>query len=58
MEYPEINRNEPILLLKNISYRQNNKGILNNIDFDLFPGEIHALVGEHRAGKTALVKLS
>lgn len=57
MEYPEINRNEPILLLKNISYRQNNKGILNNIDFDLFPGEIHALVGEHRAGKTALVKL-
>ena len=27
------------------------------MDFDLYEGEIHALVGEHRAGKSSLVKI-
>ncbi len=30
---------------------------LANVNFDLHPGEIHAIVGEHRAGKSTLVKL-
>jgi two-component system, NtrC family, sensor histidine kinase AtoS len=30
---------------------------LNGVNFDLYDGEIHALVGEHRAGKSSLVKL-
>ncbi|MFA6505312.1 MAG: ATP-binding protein [Treponemataceae bacterium] len=30
---------------------------LNGVDFDLKHGEIHALIGEHRAGKSSLVKI-
>jgi len=30
---------------------------LRGVDFDLSPGEIHALIGEHRSGKTSLMKI-
>jgi two-component system, NtrC family, sensor histidine kinase AtoS len=30
---------------------------LRGVDFDLSPGEIHALIGEHRSGKTTLMKV-
>lgn len=48
---------EDLLLLKNISVSYGNVEALKGVDFDLRPGEVHALVGEHRAGKSTLIKV-
>jgi len=48
----------PILLsMRNIHVAYGSIKALKGVDFDLNRGEIHALVGEHRAGKSSLVKL-
>ena len=47
----------PILRMKNIHVSYESCKALKGVDFDLYPGEIHGLVGEHRAGKSTLVKL-
>ncbi|MEM5946982.1 ATP-binding protein [Spirochaetia bacterium 38H-sp] len=46
-----------ILFMRNIHYKENNTAVLNGVDFELKKGEVHALVGEHRCGKTSLVKI-
>lgn len=43
--------------MRNIHVTYNNIPALKGIDFDLYNGEIHALIGEHRAGKSSLVKI-
>ena len=47
----------PKLEMQDIAVRYGDVVALKNVDFDLYAGEIHALVGEHRAGKSTLVKL-
>lgn len=49
----------PILEVKNLDFRYENslKNILNRISFNLFPGEITALMGCNGAGKTTLMNL-
>ncbi len=47
----------PVLRMRNIHVSYGNIKALNGVDFDLYRGEIHALMGEHRAGKSTLVKL-
>ncbi|HEY9594179.1 MAG TPA: ATP-binding cassette domain-containing protein, partial [Spirochaetia bacterium] len=46
-----------LLELRNIHVSYGGIRALDGVDFDLYAGEIHALVGEHRAGKSSLVKV-
>lgn len=48
---------EPILRLTGVTKRYGGIAALEAADFDLYPGEIHALSGENGAGKSTLCKL-
>ena len=48
----------PLLVsMRNIHVSYDSVQALRGVDFDLGAGEIHGLLGEHRAGKSTLVKL-
>lgn len=49
--------NEFILTMKNISKTFPGVNALENVDFSLQRGEIHALIGENGAGKSTLIKV-
>jgi monosaccharide-transporting ATPase len=51
------NENDFILIMKNISKTFPGVNALENVDFSLQPGEIHALIGENGAGKSTLIKV-
>ena len=46
-----------ILELKNISKSYDKNLVLKKIDFDLYPGEIHSIIGENGAGKSTMMKI-
>ena len=50
-------QNEPTLVLTNINLSFGSLKVLNNINLKLNAGEIHAVLGEHGAGKSSLAKL-
>lgn len=47
---------KPVLELNKVSIAYSGTPILHSIDLSLYPGEIHALVGENGAGKSTLMK--
>ncbi|MDA8409475.1 MAG: ATP-binding protein [Treponema sp.] len=52
-----MDRSGKILDLRNIHVSYGPVKALDGIDLDLYEGELHGLVGEHRAGKSTLVKV-
>ncbi len=48
--------NDPILTARGIVKRYGSVTALNHADFDLYPGEILAVIGDNGAGKSSLIK--
>ena len=47
---------EPILTTRNLVKRYGRVTALDHADFDLYPGEVLAVIGDNGAGKTSLIK--
>jgi ribose transport system ATP-binding protein len=47
----------PLVAATRISIAFNGSPALSDVDFDILPGEVHALVGENGAGKSSLMKI-
>ena len=48
---------QPILRMQEISKSFFGVKVLDNVDLDLRPGEVMALIGENGAGKSTLIKI-
>jgi len=51
-----MSERQPVLMARGLSKRYGHVVALNNTDFDLYPGEILAVIGDNGAGKTTLIK--
>src|SRR3954449_1758616 len=51
-----VNDPAPILSLRNVNKSFGAVHVLQGVDFDAYPGEVTALVGDNGAGKSTLIK--
>lgn len=51
------NAKPPVVRLRGITKRFGAVAVLEGVDFDVFPGEVHLLAGENGAGKSTLIKI-
>jgi ABC-type sugar transport system ATPase subunit len=52
-----VTQSAPVLQLQDISKAFSGVPVLRNVSLDLYPGEVHCLVGENGAGKSTLIKI-
>ena len=48
---------QPALAMEGVSKRFPGMLAVDNVDFDVYPGEVHALMGENGAGKSTLMRI-
>ena len=48
---------QPIVEMRGISKRYGGVQALKDVSLDIYPGEVHALVGDNAAGKSTLIKI-
>ena len=53
---PAAAAREPMMTGRNLVKRYGHVTAINGADFDLFPGEVLAVVGDNGAGKSSLIK--
>ena len=46
-----------MLNIKNLEAKVDNKSILNGLNLDIKPGEVHAIMGPNGSGKSTLANL-
>jgi simple sugar transport system ATP-binding protein len=47
----------PLMQLEGVTRTFGNNLALNNVDLDVYPGEVHCLLGDNGAGKSTLIKI-
>ncbi len=47
----------PLIRMRKITKRFGTVTVLNDVNLDIFPGEVHVLAGENGAGKSTLIKI-
>lgn len=54
----KVNLGKPVVVVKNFTkhYAKRKKPAVDNISFNIYPGQIHAFIGANGAGKTTTIK--
>jgi zinc transport system ATP-binding protein len=48
---------DPLLSVENVSFRYNGLQVIQDVSFDVYPGDFLALIGPNGSGKTTLIRI-